>query len=111
MRVHEEEFLIFLTKLTYQSPRPRVAESQITSPADQSKPQPGAVAGPAGARPCLHRLPLPRRLTAPKSRASSVTPLTARPDDVTRRSSMFRPLGPLIGQLGPVIDGWAGEIS
>lgn len=38
MRVHEEEFLIFLTKLTYQSPQPGVAESQITSPADQSKP-------------------------------------------------------------------------
>lgn len=72
----------------------------VTAPREVTH-QPGAVAGPAGARPCLHRLPLPRRLTAPKSRASSVTPLTARPDDVTRRSSMFRPLGPLIGQLGP----------
>lgn len=38
MRVRKEEFPIFLPKLTYQSPRPGVAESQITSPADQSKP-------------------------------------------------------------------------
>lgn len=38
MRVRGEEFPIFLPKLTYQSPRTGVAESQITSPADQSKP-------------------------------------------------------------------------
>lgn len=82
----------------------------VTAPREVTH-QPGAVPGPTGARPCLHRLPLPRRLTAPQSRASAVTPRAARPDDVTRRSSKFRPLGPLIGQLGPVIDRWAGEIS
>lgn len=205
MRVHEEEFPIFLTKLTYPSPWPGLAESQITSPTDQSKPlaeertslayltqptrsvrtqtppdapqltnqsnflrgpaattanevrsqpntapsrlasrprgapgvcttrggkvekhlprslavtapretthQLGAVAGPAGARLCLHRLPLWCGLTAPQSRASSVTLLAARSADVTPRSSKSRPLGPLIGQLRPVIDRWAGEIA
>lgn len=179
MRVHEEEFPIFLPKLTYPSPRPGVAESQITSPADQSKPlaeeraslaylrrptrspelntstppradqseqllasarqrrqpmrlasqpntpsslaprprgapgvcptgggkagkrrprrpavtapretthQPGAGAGAAGARPRRPRPPRRRRLTAPRSRASSVTHRAAGPAYVARRS-------------------------
>lgn len=38
MTVDEEEFPIFLTKLTYQSPWPGVPESQTTSLTDQSKP-------------------------------------------------------------------------
>lgn len=48
----------------------------VTAPREVTH-QPGAVPGPTGARPCLHRLPLPRRLTAPQSRASAVTPRAA----------------------------------
>lgn len=44
----------------------------VTAPRETTH-QLGAVAGPAGARLCLHRLPLWCGLTAPQSRASSVT--------------------------------------